>query len=476
MDRGLDRLSPLKKSDLEQIHQKTADILVHTGMSFESEKARDIFRKHGFKVDGDIVCYSEQAIEEAIKKVPKEFKILAKNPKHTMHVTLESMHFHPGGGSPFVTDHQGVRRNATPADVDDFQKMIQHFDDMECTRPIVQPSAGIPAQNAYMYCTYSALKHTDKVMSLFEDGVDMMCIVYGISKEKIRDDARKGVHYGLSVISVTSPLELTVMQSDRLIEQAGQYGTPLVIAPMPAAGTTAPCTIPGFLIQQNCENIGTIVLAQLVNPGNPVFYGVMGSGTDFKIGSAVYGGPETRIMELAGAQIAKFYGMPCRGNGGLTDAHFSDFQAGAEAALHYYNVARGGVNLIPGAGHLGSFLEQSLEQFVLDCEIMGYVKRILRPLEFTEENMAADLIKKVGPKGQYLTEEHTFNHFREEFYDPIVFPRMSYNIWAEQGKKEAREKAHEKVLEILANYQRPEMDPAVERDLDKYVAEHWPVK
>lgn len=476
MNMGYDRLSPLTAADLEMIHQKTLDILTNTGMSFESEKARAIFKKHGFRVEGDIVYYSEQAIEKALKIIPKEFKILARNPKHTMHVTLDSMHFHPGGGSPFVTDHLGVRRNAAPADVDNFQKMIQHFDHIECTRPIVQPSTGIPAQNAYMYCTYSALKHMDKVMALFEDGVDMMCIVYGITKNKIREDAQKSIHYGLSVISVTSPLELTVMQSDRLIEQAGQYGTPLVIAPMPAAGTTAPCTIPGFLIQQNCENIGTIVLAQLVNPGNPVFYGVMGSGTDFKIGSAVYGGPETRMMEFAGAQIARFYGLPCRGNGGLTDSHISDFHAGAEAAIHYYNVARAGVNLIPGAGHLGSFLEQSLEKFVLDCEIMGYVKRILRPLEFTEENMAVDVIKKVGPKGQYLSEEHTFNHFREEYYDPIVFSRTSYNVWAEQGKKDAGEKAHEKVVEILENYQRPDMDPAIERDLDKYVAEHWKVK
>lgn len=476
MNSDFDRLLPLSVDDLKNIHEKTVEVLTETGMYFELEEARDVFKRHGFKVEGDIVYYTEKAIEEALKTVPSGFTVLARNPNHNMYIKEGSFHFAPGGGSPFVTDSNGVRRNATPKDYDNFQKLIQTFDAIECTRPIVIPSAEIPAENAYMYTTYSALKHMDKVPSIYEDGMKMVCIAYGITEDTVKKHATEGKYYGLSVISVTSPLELTERQCRRLLNQAGNYGTPLVVAPMPAAGATAPCTLPGMLIQQNCENIGVIVLSQLVNPGNPVFYGCMGSGVDMRTGSAVYGAPEARVIEYASAQIARFYGIPSRGNGGMTDSHSVDFTAGAESMMHYYNVVRCGINLIPGAGHMGSFLEQSFEKFILDCEIMGFIKRVIKPLEFTEEKMAVDVIKKVGAKGQYLTEEHTFKHFKDEFYNPFIFTRSSYDVWKIEGKKEAKDRAREKYLSILENYQKPPIDPSIEKDLDKYVEKHWPVR
>ena len=93
-------------------------------------------------------------------------------------------------------------------------------------------------------------------------------------------------------------------------------GIALAISPMPIAGMTAPCTIPGLLISQNCEILGTLVLTQLINPGCPVLYGCIGTVANMRYANAPIGTPETRMIELASSQIARFYGFR---QGGMLD-------------------------------------------------------------------------------------------------------------------------------------------------------------
>ncbi|NLA12116.1 MAG: hypothetical protein GX883_08325 [Firmicutes bacterium] len=475
MTTDFDRMKPLTAADIQNIHAKTVDVLVGTGLWVESAAAREIYQKHGLKVDGEIVYFNEKVIEDAIKSAPEKFTVKARNPEFDLVVGGDSYAFAPSGGSPLFMEFSGEQRRATKEDCIDFLKITQYFDVLRFNRAVVSPS-DIPSDNVSLWQLVSALKYTDKSVNAGDElTLELLLIAFGIDMDKLREDGRKGIYYGLGGINPVSPLSLTALQSDRLIFMAENY-IPNIVATMPTAGMSAPCTIPGLLVTQNCENLGPIILSQLVNPGAPVIYGTIGTITDMKTGGAPIGVPEARIIEKASAQIARSYGIPTRGDCGLTDSLCCDFQAGVESALQFYNVIRSGIHLIPGCGELGSWMHGSLEKLVLDCEVAEYVTRIVRPLEVNEETMAVDVIEKVGPRGSYLTELHTLKNFRKEFYHPFLFNRGNYDNWAKEGRLEAKDRAHAKVEDILKNYERPALDRSLEKDIDKYVEANWPVK
>ncbi|HZK85977.1 MAG TPA: trimethylamine methyltransferase family protein [Desulfosporosinus sp.] len=475
MDIVHDRMTALTTENLKLIHEKTIEILSDTGIWFQSASARAIFKDHGFKVKEETVFFTEKDIQKALKTIPVKFKVVARNPNRTLEIGGNSITFGPSGGSPFILDYDGILRKGTSKDCQDSIKIAHSLEDFGFNRGLTTSEGDIHPQNVQLYQLLTAMKLTDKPLDCpTPDGIDLLSILFGISKKKMHEDAIQGKAYALSYINPISPLGLSEHESDRLVALC-QYGVALGISPMPMAGMTAPCTLPGLLVSQNCEILGTMVLAQLVNPGCPLLYGCIGTITDMRHVSGPIGAPESRIIESASAQLAGFYGLPTRGDAGLTDSNSVDFQAGSESTLHFVNAVRSGINLLPGLGAMGSWNVGSLEKLVLDAEIAGYTKRLLRPLEFTEETLAVDLIKKVGQRGAFISEEHTYNHFRTEFYDPMVFLRTPYDLWKQEGGKEARDSAHNKVLEILENYKQPYLGKSLEIDLDKYAREHYPV-
>lgn len=468
MSTSYDRLHPLSARDLNKIHCATVDILENVGVAFDSQKAVDIFKEHGFKVDGKKVYFTERAIENALETVGREYTLISRNPNQKNIVMKQGTYLIGlGRSAPFIIDHDGQRRSPTTEDFLNVIKVGHSLDVIQTCGPLIYPT-DVPFETVDMYMCYLTLKYTDKPGIMRPGyGIDMLCIAFGITREEMKRQADKGYAYAFGGLNPTSPLVVGESQCDSLIEQAG-VGIPLSVSPMPVAATTAPCTLPGTLVLQNCEVMAPLVLSQLVNPGVPVEYGTISSVAEMKTLAAIYGSPEVRLIEYASAQIAQFYGLLSRGDVGLTDSITSDFQAGAESMFQFLNTIRSGINYLPGCGHLGSFLGGSLEKIVLDAELAEYAARFFTPLEFTEDNMAVDLIKKVGIQGQFMTEPHTLKHFRNEFYNPAVFSRMTYEKWAERGSKDALSRAHEKVVDLLDSYERPEMDKDIEKDLDNY--------
>jgi trimethylamine--corrinoid protein Co-methyltransferase len=242
---------------------------------------------------------------------------------------------------------------------------------------------------------------------------------------------------------------------------------------MPVAGTTGPVTLAGLVVQQNCENLAAIVLSQLVRPGCPVFYGALGGCTDLYSLRPLFGAAWARLIERAGLQLARRYGLLCRGNVGLTDAPSCDFQAGAQAMLHALQVARDGPEFLPGCGLLGSYLAASLAKIVLDAELIAEARRLAAPLPCDRGALGLEAIAEVGPGGCFLDHPHTLENFRAALSDNGVFQSADYERWAAGGRKDAARLAHEKALRLLAACERPPLDPGLEAELDAYVKRHW---
>ena len=89
----------------------------------------------------------------------------------------------------------------------------------------------------------------------------------------------------------------------------------------------------GSMALANAENLLAVTLAQLVNPGTPVVYGIPSADIDDQHGTLTIGSPESALFASFAGQMARYYDLPSRAGGALTDAKTVDYQAGAESAF-----------------------------------------------------------------------------------------------------------------------------------------------
>ncbi|GAH92311.1 unnamed protein product, partial [marine sediment metagenome] len=130
-----------------------------------------------------------------------------------------------------------------------------------------------------------------------------------------------------------------------------------------------------------------------------------------------------------------------------------DAQAGYERALQVLSCALSGVNFIHlSIGMIEQMLLASYEQCVIDNEILGATFRILQGMEVNSETLAMDVIKEVGPGGNFLTHEHTLKNFRKVEWFPRLTNRNKWLNWEAEGKISMRQNANEEARRILKEY------------------------
>jgi trimethylamine--corrinoid protein Co-methyltransferase len=111
-----------------------------------------------------------------------------------------------------------------------------------------------------------------------------------------------------------------------------------------------------------------------------------------------------------------------------------------------------GTNLIYGAGMLDSGLIFSYAQLVIDNDIFKMIRKVMQGMHIDDENLAVDIIKSVGPGGDFLMQEHTMKYMRTLPSAPSLIYRGNRENWLESGGKGIAERAAVKAAEILANH------------------------
>jgi trimethylamine--corrinoid protein Co-methyltransferase len=468
-----DRMQELSIQNMEKIHDAAMDLLKTTGVSFNEDEALEIFKANGHRVEGTTVFFEESEIQKALKTAPRRFTVHARNPEKSVEIGEDDFVFLPGYGAPFVMDAQGERRQATMEDYDNFCKLIQTSPYINMNGWMMVEPADMPHDTVHLDLNLSNMLLCDKPFMGSPvsrkgalDGIEMAGILWG-GKENIMDKT-----VSVSLINSLSPLQFSDEMAGARIELA-RHNQACVVASLIMAGGSGPVTLDGVLALQNAEILAGITLAQLVRPGAPVIYGSTSSAMDMKTGALSIGAPELSKNIHLVAQMARFYNLPARSGGGLTDALAVDAQAGAESAIALSTAVRSGINFIlHSCGILGSYIAMSFEKFLIDEEVCGMVMNMIKPLALTDESIDLDVIKEVGIGGQYLTHPKTFQLCRTEFFMPTLMSRKNPDAWAKEGKKRIDQLAEDKVAQRLASYEKPDIDPEIEKQLTEYVEKH----
>jgi len=249
--------------------------------------------------------------------------------------------------------------------------------------------------------------------------------------------------------SILSPLHWTSLALGVFKNTAG-LRIPVMINSEPLGGATAPVTLAGCLVIGDADTLSGLVINQLLEPGRPCFYNIgFAHVLDMAAAIALTGAPENALLQAAGADLARFHGLPCA-SWMSTESMTMDAQAALEKMMTGLAHAMAGVNFIWGAGNLESTLTMSPEALVVDDEIAGYFLRCRQGIPVDEESLAAEAIAEVGLTGDFLTSAHTMRHFRTVLSRPLLAARMRRATWESRGSRTMEEAAAEKVRAILA--------------------------
>lgn len=447
---------PLSDSDVQSMHEAVVRIMSEIGIKVANRKGFELFKEKGLPTDEEqqLVYIPQGFLEDCIDAPPSELVLHGRgNPDNDILVGGTRVHYGSGGTALNVLDLEtGQKRLSTLEDVQNVSRLLDYLDNAHFQVIPVYPN-DLPTEKVDINRFFAAINNTNKhvqggvyTVEGTREVVEMCSMIAG-SLEKLQKEP-----FISFITCVISPLEIDQTYGDLLMTCA-ESGVPVSIPAEPLTGATGPVTIAGNVANLCAETLAGVCLAQLVNWGTPVLMACTSTSTDLRTMAYASGSVEEGLINACAAQMAQFYGLPYYGTAGQSDSKILDAQAGYEGAITNLLVGMAGGNFIHDAlGLLEFCMTASYEKYVMDNEILGAVMRVLKGVRVTDETLAVDVTAEVGPGGNYVQEDHTFEHMREEHFVPIVADRQPRENWEASGKKDTWTRCHEIALDALENH------------------------
>lgn len=464
------RFEVLSRKEVQRIHEGSLTVLAKKGVKVEAQDLRDLFRKQGADVDDSehVVRIPQELVMWAVEQAPSKFIFYGHDPKVRVRIDTRSSYF-CGLGTPInMLDNDG---NFRPVTLEDLRKhiiLIDELDNLTNDQMDLWPD-DIPMTTIHVESIRQWAREARKPFGngtlgyrASKDMVDMTAMVVG-GMDKLMKKPRL-----MGISSIVSPLKIDTAQGHGM-KVFVEHNQPVIVAPEAMAGTTAPVTLAGLLVQHNAEILAHITLAQIIKPGAPVLWGTVSTVSDMRTGNVAIGSFETGLITAASAQLARLYKIPSRGVGGTTDSKLLDIQCGFERMMNLCAAYMAGINYITCAGTLEETVVGSHELMVLDNELIGMLKRVGRGIEVTDETLAIDLITDLDWTDNYLGQMHTAEHFRSELYLTDLIDRDGRDAWIRAGSKTVLDRCAEKVESIIANHKPNELSSKLEADMQRFI-------
>jgi trimethylamine--corrinoid protein Co-methyltransferase len=467
------RLQVLSQQEINALQDASLAILRDTGVMVRHEEMLRVLGEAGAKVDTGrkIARLDEKLVSDSVARAGKEYTLYGRDGRHAARFGYGDLVLMSSPGQYAWIDLQtGDRRPATIQDTRDAIRLGDALGNITIVGAMAQPEA---ISEAYrdIVLTAELVKGTAKPTRCWvRNGATARYILEIYRTIAGGEAALRERPMVEAFLEPISPLQLPTDGLD-IVREFARAGQPVSIGPMAMTAGTAPATLAGTLAQENAEVLAGVVITQLLAPGTPITYGGIPHIMDPRTGICSFGSPEQGVMAVAMVQIARSYGFPVYINVGLTDAKVLDAQAGVEKAATLLLGVLAGADTFGHCGICGTDHAASLLWLACDDEVMNYVKRIARGFTVDEEHLAADIVRAVGPAGNFLAEEHTVRHFREELWLPDpTWTRQAYDLWrADGGGGSFADRLYRHVDGILAAHQPEPLDESLVKEIDQIV-------
>ena len=484
------QLTPLAPALIAQILDEAFGLLENPGIRIHNRDGLELMEGAGARVDFEqkIAYIPEKIVRQALADTPTEFWLYNLAGQPVVHYGGNRVYFDPGSsGVSILADENGYQRLPDTGDFIRFIKLVETLPqiDAQSTAFVCRDVAeGI----GDLYRLYLALNFMQKPIitgALTIPGwqvmYEMLVLVAGGEAELTAKPR------AIFDICPSPPLLWSDLTCQNLIDCA-RTGVPAQLVSMPLAGMTCPVTLASAVIQHTAESLSGITLAQLAKPGAPVVWGGAPAASDMRTGATPMGDVNTWLIDYAYTQIGKSLDLPTHTYMGSSDAKVLDIQAGLESMGGTLLAALAGVNMISGAGMIDFLLCQSFEKLVIDAEMIGMAKRLIRGIEVHESPIAIDKMQQSAHRADFLAKPHTVKWFQKELYIPTeIIDRSSLEAWQKKASPDgisvtAYQRASHQVNKLLGDYRpnelsedmRKELRRITQREAQKVGMEHLP--
>jgi len=466
---ALPHLKMFDAAQCEQIHLASLEVLRRTGVRVHQQEALTLLKEAGAHVgDDSLVKIPAWLVEWAVKQAPARVGLCARGTDQVV-VPLEGrqVNFGPGSDCPnYLDPRTGERRPFAQADVIDCIHLVDALPELSFVMSMGIPS-DLETTNAYRHQFALMLEHTTKpAVFVCDDRADCEAIAAMAATAAGGMDELRLNPTLLLYSEPTTPLQHSRTATEKLLYMAEQ-SLPIVHSPAPMMGGTAPVTLAGGLVLGNAEVLSSLVIHQLKRAGAPFVYGSGLHHMDMRTTISVYGAPEFQLARVGVAAMGQYYSLPNWGYAGHTDSNVMDEQAAADSVFSVMIALLVGANLVHDVGYIEAGLTTSPEMMVFTDEIIAMMRHFAAGVRLDAEALAMEVIHRVGPAGNYLTDEHTVAHFRE-LWRPTLFDRQRADDWHASGSKRLGDRLRDKAMAIMENHQ-PEPLPDPIREEIRYI-------
>ncbi|MFT3893958.1 MAG: trimethylamine methyltransferase family protein [Anaerolineales bacterium] len=458
----------LTQEQVERIHEFSLEILEQVGLKVRYKPARELFEKHGCitSADNEIVKFPREVVEKYRKMAPPTFTFRGRDPKFDKTIPNDSPVIVTASSAPDIIDPvTGKERRAESGDIARIAHLINELPgyDMFSISTLAEDA---PKDQFTISRVYPAIKYCMKPIRAtttdHKDTLSVMEMVYMVAggKEAYREHPFLTHHYCPTV----SPLSMDVLSTENVMYFAGE-GLPVYPTIVPNAGLTSPMSMAGSLVQGNAEYLATVTLMQMVKEGTPTIYATLATVADMRTGAYTSGAIECGMMHMAFAQIARYYNVPCGGYIGLTNSKLNDAQSGYETGMSGMGGILSGMDMFNIGGLIDALKTFDFAKAVIDDEVAQMLKRVKRGISFSDDDLAINLIKEIGPGGSFIKPKHTSARMKTEIVLTKIADRDARIAWEKKGSLDTQAHAMKRVKEIMANNTAPLISPEVDAKL-----------
>ena len=458
------RLTIWDDAACKRVHEATLEVLADTGIEVRYAPAVAIFAKAGATIDGTRVRIPAKLIDEALASAPRDATIKPRG-GDTTPLVLDAHHSYCGTGSDvlYVCDPDTrERRRVRKADVEGMAALCEKLPHLDFVM-----SMGLP----------------EDVPQAIDDLAQVDAMVRGTRKPLLvapRDGhilpklkemtalAGEADSFGIYAMPVP-PLLFDEDGASKVIACA-ELGIPLIWAPAPNAGTTAPASITAVIVVANAETLAGLVLSQAVKPGAPFVWGVGAGAMNMRTMTEVYSSAGPVQGYQAQTDLARWYDLPSFSYAAHSDSKTLDEQWGVESAITTVTGLLSRATLLHDVGYLEAGLQSSYESILLGNELIGYTKAFMRELRVDDEALALDEIKAIGPGGNHLARPYTRSHFRGIWQSELL-DTTPHDRWQAEGSHTLLDRLKARVAALRAEPRAFELGDDVKAGLDQILAD-----
>jgi trimethylamine---corrinoid protein Co-methyltransferase len=445
----------------------TLSILDELGVHCPSEEVRKIFAEHGCRVNHQtqVVQIPPEVVTEAMSHAPRFYTMGARLPEFDLKLDGTALYCATDGcGIETIDPVTRRRRKSTKEDVGRGARLADYLPEIGFYWPIV--SAQDHPKSAPLHELEAAYNNTVKHVQS-ETVMGRQAARYAVEMANVLagDDAARRARPPLSLlVCCIAPLaqDREGMESALAFAEAG---LPVGFMSMANAGSTGPATPAGTVVAGDAEIVSAMVLIQLAHPGAPTFYSLMPGIMQPRSGGFQTSAWEGTLLYAVGVELAHNWGVPALAGVFGTDAPAPGWESAGDAASSLLQLALAGAETGSGLGLLESCRLFYPEAMVLDADIYQRVRHEAGGLDTSPPALALDVIKDIGPRGNFLKHMHTRTHLRQR-----AFSSLTGQLAPTGGFRDPLEVARQKAEWILANHQPEELDPARRAELSKIIS------